>query len=191
MKALLALIAAFLMVFFLGCQENSITDPGSIDDNALAVQNDQNLTNKDMISAYPGVIKIFDAIYDPTHPQNNGDQIKGFIRYNHQLLPVSSSYSDPTYSVKLKLYVNLEIDAKCPMHSDCMKVVAATDQNVDFAATDHNFYQEVEKVFSVANTCCGGMVLVLKFSVDKDNLELLSMSLKKVSDWTYQIGNPE
>ena len=91
MKTLSALFAAILMVFYLGCQENSITDPGTIEDNASAVQNDQNYTDKDMITAYPGVIKIFDSIYDPTHSQNGGDQVTGFIRYDHSSLPVSGT----------------------------------------------------------------------------------------------------
>lgn len=190
MKSFAALLVAFLMVFFLGCQENSITDPGTTEDNASAVHNYQNLTDKDLISAYPGLIKVFESVFDPTHPQNGGDQIKGVIRYNHSSLPVSATSGNPRYTIKAKFYIDLSIDAKCPLHDELMKVVARTDQSVDFADRDHNAYKEVEKVFSVCNTCCGSMNLVLRFKVDRNDVGLLSMKLDKVSRST-QIALPD
>jgi hypothetical protein len=189
MKVLFVLLSAFLMVFFLGCQENSITDPGTTDANVNAVQDFQNLPNKDMISYYPGIIKIFDSIYDPTHPQNGGDQIKGFIRYNHRVIAGLSSQDHPRYTVKVGFYVDLALEAKCPMHNDCMKVVRLSDQTVEFPPVDNNAYQVVEKVFRVSNTCCGPLDLIIKFSVDRNDVGLLSMTLKKVSS-SVQIGDP-
>lgn len=189
MKPLFLSLPAFLFLFILGCQENSVTDPGTIDDNVLTAQDDQNVS-KDFISVYPKLIEINEFIYDPTHAQNQwGDQIKGVIRYDHQVTPVYYTPEVRLYRVNLKFYVNLRLDANCPMHPDCMKIIGTSTATVDFPVLTVSNIKQIEKVFRVCNCCCGQMNLVLKFNVDKKDIVLTSMSLIKNDTW-MPVGDP-
>jgi hypothetical protein len=190
MKALFVYLPAFLFLFLLGCQENSITDPGTIDDNTFTAQDDQNFASKDFISAYPRLIEISELIMDPTHPMNiDGDQIKGIIRYDHQVTPVYSTPEVRRYRIDLKFYVNLRLNANCPNHPDCMKILGTSTDMVYFPGRTDSRNIQVEKVFSVRNCCCGQMNLILKFNVDNKDIVLASMSLKKISS-RMPIGDP-
>ncbi len=188
MKPFFPYLPAFLFFFLLGCQENSITDPGTIDDNVLTAQDDQNTLSKDFISAYPRVIEITDLIYDPTHPLNiYGDQIKGIIRYNHEVSPTRNLNK---YQIDLKFNVNLKLDANCPNHSDCMKILGSAAQRVEVSGSIIGNYVEIVKVFRVCNCCCGQMKLILKFNVDMHDVKLTSMRLKRIIN-RMPFGDPE
>ena len=182
MKAILFVLQAFVLVFFLGCQESNITDPGAIDDSTPIVQSSQTLPEvsyKDLASSYPKSIIVSQLIYDPTHPANISEPIKGIIRYNNKLVPKYSALGTNQYRVQIDLLVDLILDANCPRNHDCMKITASSTETVNFYA---NFDQVkyFEKVFRVNNTCCGDMNLVLKFSAGKKDISLASMSLKKI-----------
>ena len=46
-----------------------------------------------------------------------------------------------------------------------------------------------EKIFSVRNTCCGGMNLILKFDTNLDDMTLRSMSLEEILSWKPVINS--
>jgi hypothetical protein len=186
MKALFVYLPAFLFLFLLGCQENSITDPGTIEDNTFTAQDDQYYVSKDFISAYPRLIEISELIKDPTHPLNiDGDQIKGIIRYNHEVSPTPNLNK---YRVDLKFFVNLRLNANCPRHPDCMKIAGTATHTVEISGLSTGNVK-IEKVFRVCSCCCGQMNLILRFSVDINDIVLKSMSLKKINGW-MPIGDP-
>ena len=55
MKKLLYSLVVFSVLLLIGCQENSITDPVSNDTNLNLATT---VLDKDIISSYPGVIKL-------------------------------------------------------------------------------------------------------------------------------------
>jgi hypothetical protein len=181
MKAILFVLQAFVLVFFLGCQESNITDPGAINDNTSVVQGSysDNFSAKDLISSYPRSIIVDQLIYDPTHPANGGDPIKGIIRYDHKLGLMPSTPSGNLYRVQIRLYLDLIIDANCPRNLEAMKSTGSSAETVDFAANTARV-RSFEKVFIVRNTCCGPMNLVLKFETNTKDMKLVSVSLKKI-----------
>jgi len=181
MKTLFFVLQTFLLVLFLGCQENSITDPGTFDDNSL-IQNSQsegNFSSKDLISNYPRLIVVENQVFDPTHPANILEPIKGVIRYDHKIVPLYSTPGNNQYRIQIKLYVDLMIDANCPGNHGCMKVSGTSTQTVDFLGNAEGV-MSFSKVFSVRNTCCGAMNLVIKFYVDKDDLHTASLNLSEI-----------
>lgn len=182
MKALLFVLPAFLLVFFLGCQESSVTDPGAIDDNTAVVQSTQSFENhspKDLISSYPRLIIVDQLIYDPTHPANISEPIKGIIRYDHKLGLMRSTPSSNMYRVQIRLYLDLVLDANCQRNPECMKIKGSAAETVDFTVNTPRV-RSFEKTFAVNNTCCGPMNLVLKFTTDTKDMKLVSISLKKI-----------
>ncbi len=181
MKTLFFVLQTFFLVFFLGCQENSVTDPGTLDENSLvqSTQSDGNFSSKDLISSYPRWIIVENQVYDPTHPANTVEPIKGIIRYDHKIVPLYSSPDINQYRIQIKLYIDLIIDANCPDNHGCMKVSGLSTQTVDFLGSAEGVIS-FSKVFSVRNTCCGAMNLVVKFYVDKDDLHLVSLNLKEI-----------
>lgn len=186
MKALFASLLACLFAFFLGCQQSSITDPVTIDDNALTLEDVQNLAHKDLISYYPGLIKVDDRIFDPSHyngisPLPLFTEVKGDIRYSHQLFEVDQTPPPALLGAKVKLYINLILDAECPKQDSYMKVVAISDATVYFSGspgTTEEFII-VERAFKVRNCCCCPMDLYLKFGISHTEVSLVSMELQK------------
>ena len=190
MKALFALFTAFLVVFFFGCQESSITDPGAVNDNAFSQQQIQDPANKDLISNYPLVLEIPKTVFDPTHPNLQGSKITGFIRYNIQHLPVMAPMERPRYEVETRFYINLTINPNCPKQDKPMQVVGFTSELVDFQNVDTNAPQVVTKEFNVCHCCCGCLRLVLKFNVFEKEVTLRSMQLVEI-EGIQHIGDPE
>ncbi len=179
MKTLFFVLQTFLLVFFLGCQENFVTDPGTIDDNASIVQGSQNaegFISKDLINSYPSSFMVNDIIYDPTHPINVSETIKGIIRYNQEVIPVFSTSISNKVRVSIRLYVDMVLDANCQHEHKCMRINGYAAQTMDIYSKNVPS-QTFNKVFSVSNSCCGEMSLVLTFRVNKDNMRLVGMKL--------------
>ena len=79
MKTLFVSLVAFLFAFFVGCQ-NSITDPAG-SDNGEKFSGNENLVNKDVLSNYPGVIKLNGIMLYPTLPFNSYVTISGQVKF--------------------------------------------------------------------------------------------------------------
>ena len=75
----------------------------------------------------------------------------------------------------------MQIDARCPLQEDFMKVEGFASETIEFDKMSGNTKPIVKKVFRVCDVCCGPMNLVLRLNVDKNHLKLLSMELKKIS----------
>ena len=172
MKVLLISLLAFL--FFLGCQENSITDPVTIDDGVLTVEELQNLSYKDLISYYPELITIDDRIADPSHP-NNLTEVTGFIRYKRQLLEEDKT-SPNQIGVKLNFYFNLYLHPECPKNDGFMRVTGISDAAVYFPDDEILL---IERHFRVCNCCCCPLDMFFKFAITKNDVQLVSLELKK------------
>src|SRR3989304_6479053 len=97
MKTLFVSVAVLLFAFFVGCQD-TITDP--------AVSLTENYVSKDIIHAFPGVIKLSGKLSDPSHTYTSVT-IRGVVRYN--LEQVLLQQRPPKTAIKVGLWLNAEL----------------------------------------------------------------------------------
>jgi len=176
MKTIFVFLVALFLAFFIGCQENSITEPVMNDTGAEFTITTPTI-DKDIVNYYPGSIKLEGMIYDPSHRLNSFAEIKGMVRY--RLQPVT--LVPKRKAIKVGFYVNAELKSNCP-HQHCPWKVINTTEEVLYASSAIQSVYFLEKSFRVRNTCCAPLDLVLKFQIDGKAVTLVSMSLKKVSD---------
>jgi hypothetical protein len=195
MKTLFVSLAALLIAFSFGCQENSITDPivpdhtkflGTMDENNFA---SEDILNKDMLSAlYPNVIKLEGMLFDPSHLLNSFADISGVVRYG--LGQINTDKRPPHSAIKVRLYINAELKGGCSGQHHPWLVSSTSEDLVYTSASNQSVYY-LEKSFRVKNTCCSPLNLVLKFQVDEKSLTLVSMRLVKVKISNLPIPDPE
>jgi hypothetical protein len=178
MKTFFACLVAFLFAFVIGCQESSITDPVSNDTELnLGTAEPNNFIDKDLISYYPGVIKLEGMLYDPSHYFNSFAEIKGIVRY--RLDQINTDKRPPRPAIKVQLYLNAAIRGGHTGHNRPWTVNKTAEDIVYMSPATQSVYF-LEKSFRVSNTCCAPLNLVLKFQVDEKVVTLVSMELKKV-----------
>lgn len=173
MKTLFVSLAALLFAFFVGCQDN-ITDPVVNDsgNNALTLSA-ENYVSKDIIHAFPGVIKLSGKLFDPSQTYTSYVSIRGIVRYN--LEQVLLKQRPPKTAIKVGLWVNAELTGSSTASSESW-TVKGTAEEIVYTSTDNQPVYYIEKSFKVQNTS-PMLDLVLKFRVDEKNLELVSMRL--------------
>ena len=182
MKTLVGSIVVLLFAFFIGCQ-NSITDPVVPDQtnyNNTAVE--ETVAYKDAITvanSWPGLIRLHNVIYDPSHPSLNVKLI-GNIRYKIEPATAVGVYTDR--KVKVSIFNDIEVRSGCPRQQVTPSVRNFAFANVKISAAD-NEINFVEKSFIVKNTCCGQLTLVLKFGVRANDIFLVSSTLKPRGGW--------
>jgi hypothetical protein len=184
MKKLLFSFVVFTVLLFIGCQENSITDPVSNNTNLNLATSEQSFLDKDIISSYPGVIKLEGTLFDPSHYFNNYAAISGFVRYSLDKVILDRIPEDTP--IKVRLYVNAELkEDPSGQYSKSLFVNGASEDYVYKSAPNDPVYY-LEKSFSVKKN---PLNLVFKFQVDEKSLTLISMRLVKRSE--LPIPDPE
>ena len=187
MKTLFVALVVLFFAFIIGCQENSITDPVTNDNGAEFTTTTAPDMDKDLISAYPGVIKLAGLIYDPSHRLNSFAEIKGIVRY--RLEKINTVIKPARSAIKVNLYVKAELQSNCPMQDRPWTVYKTAEDIVYMSPAAQSVYF-VEKSIRVCNTCCAPLNLVLKFQVDEKVVTLVSMELKRVPGLT-PISDPD
>ncbi len=177
MKTLFVFLAAIFFAFFIGCQENSITDPV---DSGTTEQ--ENIFSKDLFTfTYPNVIKLDDMAYDPSHRLNSYAEISGVVRYGIQNIKKGNIFSNygtpPDKKYKVSIYVNAELKGGCNPDSQIWTVKKSFSYIVSVNSADQSFIS-FEKTFRVTNTCCAPLNLVLQFQLVDQELILTSTMLK-------------
>jgi hypothetical protein len=165
MKILFISLVAFLFAFFVGCQENSITDPVT----------DQSIPNvdKDVNSYYSEVIKLDGLLFDPSHPISHPyANIDGTVRYR-----VDKFKIDRIVAKKVGLLVNTSIHGGCAT-SKLWRVTAISEAIVRFDGRSQTS-RFFEKTFKVCNTCCAPLQLDMKFELSNNVLKIVSTKLTK------------
>ena len=162
MKTLFVSLAVLLFAFFVGCQD-IVTDP--------AVSLTENYVSKDIIHAYPGVIKLDGNIFDPGH--DNFVAISGVVRYD--LKHIYFKQRPPKIGLKVSLWVNAELKSTTNEANEGWTVSGTSEDIVYTSSVDPSVYY-LEKSFKVQNTS-PSLDLVFKFRIDGKNLELVSMRL--------------
>jgi len=177
MKTLFVSLVVIFFAFLIGCQENSITDPLMNDTGAEFTTATATEIDKDLVSNYPGAIKLNGLIHDPSHRLNSFAEIQGIVRY--KLEKIYTDSRPPRPALKVNLYVNADLISNCPK-SDLLWTVNKTSEDVIHTSTAKDPVYFLEKSFRVSYTCCAPLNLVLKFQVDEKVVTLISMKLEKV-----------
>lgn len=185
MKTLIVSLVALLFAFFIGCQENSITDPAAENSSSgTEVSNTLNI-DKDILSYYYKDIKIDNVLYDPSHPLNSNAKIYGTVRYRIDDLKI-----DKSNLVKVGLYVNATLKGGCTLSKKAWTVNCTREAIVDVSNTTINDAKIFEKAFGVCNCCCHPLKLVIKFELNDDRaLNVVSMRLE-LAEVGEPIGDP-
>jgi hypothetical protein len=153
MKNLFKTLIMFLLVIIIGCQESSITDPVSD----------------------PEVMKLDGMLYDPSHYFNSFAEIKGTVTYSLDQIQPEKGLSQS--ALKVQLYVNAAIRGGHTSRNRPWTVDKTAEDIVYLSpATKSGYF--LEKSFTVSNTCCAPLILVIMFQVDDKLLTLVSMELK-------------
>ena len=161
-----------LILFAVGCQENSITDP---------IQDVELQKNEDPL-VHQGTIRLEGILVDPSVPFNNYLTISGAVNFVHtfvhtvvyqkSILPVSETY----------VLLNLSILAKIRDPNSLEDItwnVTGNSEDIIYVSEDGIYL--LEKSFPIQGRE-DGMVLVCRFLVTTDGIGLNEMWLKKGDD---------
>ena len=163
MKNLFVSLAAVSVLFFIGCQENSITDPIA---NELV---NKNQTTGETFTS--GVIPLEGILVVPGGFQSYYD-IQGQINYTHELVFLDPAPPAPQYYIDLNLSTGAVL-------TDGLNTFT-----ISFASQDNIYVSDdgismLEKSFPVLGRT-DGMVLVCRFMITTDGIGLNEMWLELV-----------
>jgi len=169
MKTLLITLAAFAVLFITGCQENSVTDPLTVD----AVNKDKNPD-----TYLHGFIPLERVLDDPYPIGNSFYKISGEIEFDHRLLPQNPNLSPSQRYVSLHFSTNADISYFCTVCSPSEEDELAgfiSDNSEEYLLITGSFII-IEKSFPIQGRE-DGMDLVCKFKVSAYDVELKEMWL--------------
>ena len=169
MKTLLITLAAFVILFVIGCQENSITDPVTSES-----------TNKVQIpDVYPqGIIPLKGMLNDP-HPVGNSFYIiNGQIKYEFRIASLDMMRPAPRNYVSLHFSTDADFKYLCtvcaPSENDVLVGVIKSETEENLFLTGSFLLFEESFVIQGRED---GMVLKCKFLVTTGRVELKAMWL--------------
>jgi len=164
MKKLFLTIVTFSILFAIGCQENSITDP---------------ITNEPINKAKPypfhqGTITIDRMLGDPYPIMNSFFLINGEIEYNYRLAIINSDPAERQYSVSLNLTIFAGLTYLCTVcdENDDESLVGYIDSQsndtVTLTGTDGYILKKSYLIYGRED----GMVLIIKLLVTTKGVSL-------------------
>ena len=184
MKNLFLFFVAVSVLFVIGCQENSITDPLSTESPGI-----QGVTNetvdKDIPRDYqdhPNIIKFQKKLEPPSTTLNNHTfEVGGAITFEHNVDYLNPP--GPLYRVTLNLSINAELKETWLGGSACWAITGET-KDVIYLSGNHSVI--LVKYFKVEKRG-DGMGLACRFGIDKDGVALIDLWL--TSPDGYSINN--
>jgi hypothetical protein len=156
MKKLLISLVVFSVLFIIGCQENSITDPVSTESV------NKNQTTVDNITS--GVIQLEGLLIIPGGFQSYYD-IHGQINYTHQLV-----FLDPMPPAS-QYYIDLNLSASATLTDEGHNTFRISSTSEDNIYVSEDGIYILEKSFIVQGRN-DGLVLVCRFLVTTDGVGL-------------------
>ena len=169
MKKLFLILVSCFVLFALGCQENSITEPLSSE-----------VAEKDRFQEDTynhGFIKLDGMLRDPSRPFNCCLEIMGEIEYEHRLVFVDPNQSTSSYYVSLKLTIEAELFDPYSQTDPTWIISGTSTDKIDVQPEQ---VQSLIKYFRVQDRE-DVMFLVCKFIVTTDYVLLDGMWLKCTS----------
>jgi hypothetical protein len=158
MKKLLISLVVFSVLFVIGCQENSITDP----DSSESVQKVQ-ITGENFTS---GIIPLKGILVVPGGGQTYYS-IEGQINYTHELVLLDPAPPAPQYYIDLNLSVRAVLTDEA---HNTFTISSTTEDNIYVADDGISMLQKSFPVLGRSD----GMVLVCRFLVTTDGIGLNS-----------------
>jgi len=161
MKKLLYSLVVFSVLFIIGCQENSITDPVSTESI------NKNQTTGETFTS--GVIPLEDLLIIPGGFQSYYT-IKGQINFTHELFWLDPAPPAPQYYVALNLSVKVNLTDES---HNTFRISTTSEDNI-YVSKDGTYL--LEKSFPVLGRN-DGMILVCRFLVTTVGVGLNAMWL--------------
>jgi hypothetical protein len=175
MKNLIISLVAASVLFVIGCQENSITDP--------AANEPSNKVQSEIPAVYlSGVIPLNSALKDPYPLGNSYYKIYGQIEYDLRI--INDNNGDPKVQFS-KRYASVYFTTDASLSYFCTVCSPSyedelagfiSDVSEEYVALGGNYVSLLEKTFSIQGRT-DGMVLKVKFNVSADRVEINSMWL--------------
>ena len=173
MKKLFLTFVTFSILFVIGCQENSITDPITNEPTNKVQQPDP---------SHQGTITLESMLRDPYPVMNSYFIINGEIEYQHTLVYLDPIPPNPQYVVTLNLSVTADLTYFCtvypPPDEDTIAGSISNESNDEISISiweDEIFL--LEKSFPIQGRE-DGMVLACSFTVTANGVALNEMWLE-------------
>ena len=175
MKKLLFSLIVFSVLFVIGCQENSITDPVQFDQKDKIKKTSDPFVNS-------GVITLEGMLQDPHPVMNSYYIINGEIQYQHTLQILDPIPPNPQFLISLDLSVSADFTDYCtvcepPTTGFSAGSISIETNNIIYMSEDGDGIYSLEKSFPIQGRT-DGMVLMCRFNVTTVSLELNAMWLK-------------
>ncbi len=164
MKKLFLTIVTFSVLLVIGCQENSITDPTSVEPTNKVQPDPPN----------QGTITIDRMLGDPYPVMNSFFLINGEIEYNYRLEVINSVPAERQYSVSLNLTISAGLTYLCTVCGENNEETPAgyiSSQSNDIITLTGNDGYILEKSYLIQGRE-DGMVLIISFLVSTKDVRL-------------------
>jgi hypothetical protein len=173
MKKLFLTLVTFSILFVVGCQENSITDPLTVEPTNKVQQPDP---------SNQGTITLERMLTDPYPVMNSYFLLNGAIDYEHTLLYLDPIPPNGQYVVSLNLSVTADLTYFCtvcsPPNADTLAGSISYESNDEiFLSVWEDDIFLLEKSFPIQGRE-DGMVLRCNFHVTTNGIELNEMWLE-------------
>ena len=171
MKTLFVSLVTFVVLFAMGCQENSFTDP--------LLTESTNQVQRTGTYDY-GYIKLEGMLNDPYPIGNSHYIISGQIVYEYNCMaPIEKITPPPTNYISLNLAINADLKYFCSVTNTSPDDELAgfiTDESEENVSLTGHFITTLEKSFVVQGRE-DGMVLNFRFFITTGGMELNAMWL--------------
>jgi len=170
MKKLFLTIVTFSVLFVIGCQENSITDPITVEPTNKVQPN----------PSHQGTITLESMLTDPYPVMNSFYIVNGSIEYEHTLVYLDPIPPAPQYYISLHLSISANLTYLCTVCSTPNEETLAGSISID---TNDKVYVSEEGIYLIEKSFPiqgreDGMVLVCRFLVTTDGVGLNEMWLE-------------
>ena len=172
MKTLFLILTALSLAFFIGCQENSITDPvvnGPVNKNQAAAPD----------KYFQGTIPLEHLLADPYPTTNTFYRITGQIDYRFKIYFADPIPPAPQRYLSVRFETNADLQyicTVCPPNEEDQLAGFIAEVSEDYIPLSGNRSSLFEKTFSIQGRE-DGMVLKVKFLVTDNRIELNAMWL--------------
>ncbi len=169
MKKLFLTIVTFSILFIIGCQENSITDPLTVE-QTNKVQPDP---------SHQGTITLERMLTDPYPVMNSFYIVNGEIQYRHTVQLLDPIPPNPQYVVSLNLTFSAELTYLCTVCGENNEETTAgfiSSQSSDTVTLTENNSYILEKSYLIQGRE-DGMVIMFRFLVTTEDINLTEVFL--------------
>ena len=170
MKNLILFFVAVSVLFVIGCQENTITDPITVEPTSKVQQTDP---------SHQGTIILDRMLTDPYPVMNSYFILNGEVEYDYRLEALNTVPAVKQYSVSLNLTLSVGLTYLCTVCGENNAETTAgniSSQTNDTLTLTENERYILEKSYLIQGRE-DGMVLVFRFIVTTSDISLAEIFL--------------